>query len=100
GISFWAKAGPGSVTNIRLKIPDNNTDPDGGVCSECFNDFGMDINLTREWKHYIVRFKDLSQLPGWGMPKKFSVDKGRLYGIQFQVNEKGKNFDIWVDQIR
>jgi endoglucanase len=100
GISFWAKAGPGSVTNIRIKIPDNNTDPDGGVCSECFNDFGMDINLTREWKHYIVRFKDLSQLPGWGMPKKFSVDKSRLYGIQFQVNEKGKNFDIWVDQIR
>lgn len=100
GISFWAKAGPGSATTMRLKIPDKNTDPDGGVCSECFNDFGMDISLSQEWQHYVVRFKDLAQLPGWGMPKKFGIDKSRIYGIQFQVDQKGKDFDIWVDQLR
>lgn len=100
GISFWAKAGPGSVNTVRLKVPDANTDPDGGICSECFNDFGMDLTLTQEWQHYIVPFGALKQLPGWGKPKKMGVDKSQLYGIQFQVNEKGKAFDIWVDQIR
>src|SRR5690606_14633561 len=35
GISFWAKKAAGSG-NVRLKVPDVNTDPDGGVCSECF----------------------------------------------------------------
>lgn len=100
GISFWAKAAPGSVTDVRLKIPDSNTDPDGGVCSECFNDFGMDLKLTNEWQHYIVRFKDLAQLPGWGSPRKFGVDSSRIFGIQFQTNIPEKPFDIWVDQIR
>lgn len=100
GISFWAKAGPGSVTNVRLKVPDANTDPDGGICSECFNDFGINIALTQEWQHYIVPFGALKQLPGWGKPKKMGVDKSRLYGVQFQVDEKGKPFDVWVDQIR
>lgn len=100
GISFWAKAAEGSVTDVRLKVPDANTDPDGGVCTECFNDFGFDLKLTNEWQHYVIRFKDLSQMPGWGSPKKFSVDSGRIYGIQFQVQEPSKPFDIWVDQIR
>ena len=40
GISFWAKKGPDSTGKVRLKVPDVNTDPDGGVCTECFNDFG------------------------------------------------------------
>lgn len=100
GISFWAKAGAGSVTAMRVKISDANTAPDGGVCSECYNDFGMDLQLTNEWKHYILRWGDLTQLPGWGKPRKFSIDASQLYAIQFQVNEKGGNFDIWVDQIR
>ena len=41
GISFWAKKGSAESTGkVRLKVPDVNTDPQGGVCTECFNDFG------------------------------------------------------------
>lgn len=100
GISFWAKAGPGSVTKVRLKIPDSLTDPDAGKCSECFNDFGMDLMLSNEWEKYIIPFKKLTQLPGWGKPRGFSVNTSELYGIQFQVNEQDKPFDIWIDQLR
>ncbi len=100
GISFWAKAGAGSATNVRVKISDINTAPDGGVCSECFNDFGMNISVGSEWQQYILRWGDLSQLPGWGKPRKMGITKSQLYAIQFQVNDKGANFDIWVDQIR
>lgn len=100
GISFWAKAGPGSTKNIRLKVPDIKTDPDGKKCSECFNDFGMNLTLTEEWKHYRISFKQLKQLPGWGSPKAFSIDASTLFGIQIQVDDKGKPFDIWMDQLR
>jgi endoglucanase len=100
GISFWAKKGPGSTGKVRLKIPDNNTDPDGGVCTECFNDFGMNLTLTDEWQRFIIPWFAMRQMPGWGRPKKMKIDAATVYGIQFQVNEPGADYDIFVDQIR
>lgn len=100
GISFWAKAAPGSVTAVRLKVPDSLTDPDAGKCSECFNDFGMDLMLSNEWQKYIIPFNKLTQMPGWGKPRGFSVNSSEIFGLQFQVNVQDKPFDIWVDQIR
>jgi endoglucanase len=99
GITFWAKKGPGSTKNVRLKMPDINTDPDGGICSECFNDFGADLQFSDEWQKYVILFDDMKQLKGWGSPRKSSIEKGTLYAIQFQVNDKGSNYDIWVDEI-
>lgn len=100
GISFWAKKGPGSTGKVRLKVPDAYTDPDGGNCSECFNDMGADLTLTEEWQLYTFPFKSLRQMPGWGRPKRMKVDSSSVYGIQFQVNDPGQPYDIWVDQIR
>ncbi len=100
GISFWAKAGPGSVTEVRLKVPDDLTDPDGGKCSECFNDFGMTLHLTTEWQKYVIPFNKMTQMPGWGKPRGFSVNTSAIYGIQFQIQDSSKPFDMWVDQIR
>jgi endoglucanase len=100
GISFFAKASEASVKTIRLKMPDENTDPDGGVCSECFNDFGMDLTLTTEWQKFYIPFNKLTQMKGWGKPRKFAIDTQRMYGIQFQVDVQGAEFDITVDQIR
>src|SRR5450755_3532177 len=70
GISFWAKRGDNSTGKVRLKVPDVNTDPDGAVCTECFNDFGADMNFTPEWKQYVFPFKKMKQLAGWGNPLK------------------------------
>jgi hypothetical protein len=49
GISFWGRRGPGSTPNVRLKVPDVATEPDGKVCSECFNDFGADLTFSEAW---------------------------------------------------
>ena len=100
GVSFWAKKGPGSTGSIRLKMPDAYTDPDGGNCSECFNDMGMDLTLTEEWQLYTIPFFALKQQQGWGRPRRTSVDDTQMYGLQFQVTEPGQPYDIWVDQIR
>lgn len=100
GISFWAKKGPGSTGKVRLKIPDTNTEPDGGVCSECFNDFGMDLTLTEEWQLFTVPFYAVKQEKNWGKPRKSSINSSGIFGVQFQVKEPGQPYDIWVDQIR
>ncbi|HSC89424.1 MAG TPA: hypothetical protein VLC09_19210 [Polyangiaceae bacterium] len=100
GVEFWAKKAPGSVGKVRLKVPDVNTDPDGGVCSECFNDFGTDLIIGDEWQHYIVPFSSMKQMKGWGKPRKGSIETTALYGVQFQVSEPGATYDITVDQLR
>jgi endoglucanase len=99
GVSFYAKVGPGSSKNVRLKVPDVNTDPDGKVCTECFNDFGTDLSLTENWQQYTVPFAQMGQMDGWGSPTKPAIDKSKLYGMQFQVNQAGSSFDIWVDDV-
>jgi endoglucanase len=100
GISFWGKRGPGSSGNLRLKVPDVATEPDGGMCSECFNDFGADLTFADNWQKFTIPFSAMKQLKGWGNPHTSGIDKSKLYGIQFQVNEKNAKFDIWVDEIQ
>jgi endoglucanase len=100
GVSFFAKVGTGSQTNVRLKIPDVNTDPDGKVCTECFNDFGLDLELTDQWKKFTIPFAQMSQMDGWGSPQKDHIDKTKLYGMQWQVNKAGASYDIWVSDVQ
>lgn len=99
GISFFAKKGPGSASHVRLKMPDKNTDPDGGVCGACSNDFGMQLTLTEQWQKFTVPFSALRQESGWGNPRPRSVATDAVYALQFQVNEKGRPYDIWIDDL-
>ena len=91
GIAFWAKRNPGSTPHVRLKVSDAQTDPDGQLCHQCFNDHGWDLELTDQWALYTVPFAAMKQ-EDWG-PKDGGIDRTRLYGIQFQVNEKGAPFN-------
>ena len=99
GIAFYAKKGPGSIGKVRLKVPDGNTDPEGKVCTECFNDFGADIELTEAWTRYTFAFSQLTQQSGWGAPRPAALDTSKVYGIQLQVNSPGASYDIWIDDI-
>jgi endoglucanase len=103
GLSFWAKRAPGSAARLRLKVPDAATDPDGGQCKECYNDFGVEVQLEETWTRYVVDFADLKQEGGWGEPRPASLDTARLYGIQWQVSGAGAqaaaDVDVWIDDV-
>jgi endoglucanase len=99
GVSFYAKTSSSSVKAVRLKVPDASTDPDGKVCTECFNDFGADLSLSDQWKQYVVPFSDMAQMEGWGAPHPKAVDRSKIYSMQWQVNSPGAEYDIWVDAI-
>ena len=99
GISFLAKAGENSTQRIRVKVPDVNTDPNGKVCGECYNDFGVNLDLTPEWTQYVVPFAEMRQEPGWGAPQTPAIDNNKLFGVQFMVSTAGADYDIWIDDV-
>lgn len=100
GVSFWAKRGDAAAyRKVRVKLPDINTDPDGGKCTNCYNDFGLEIKLDTEWQKYVVPFDRLKQESGWGSPRPAGVAANEVFAIQFQLKEPGAPYDVWVDDI-
>jgi endoglucanase len=99
GITFFAKRGASSTGKVRVKFPDKNTDPEGGVCSECFNDFGVDLSLTEQWQRYTLPFRDMKQMEGWGAPRKPHGDPSTLFGLQWQTQVQGADYDFSVDNV-
>ena len=98
GVSFWAKKSGTGTGNVRAKLGDVNTTPEGGVCHDCYNDFGAELSFSDAWKKYELSFADLKQEYGWGEPHP-SLDTSRLYQVQWQVRDPGADFDISVDKI-
>lgn len=99
GVSFFAKKGPNSTGKVSVRFPDKNTDPGGGICAKCYNAFGIKISLTEEWQRFIIPFNALKQEPDWGSPRPMSMASDAVFALQFAVSDKGKDFDIWVDEI-
>ncbi len=98
GISFWAKKAGSGIANVRLKVPDVDTTPEGNQCKECYNDFGADYTFTDEWTKYELLFADMKQESSWG--DKFpAIMPNAIYGLQWQVKLPNQEFDIWVDQV-
>jgi hypothetical protein len=104
GISFWAKANPGSALAVRVSLKDANTAPEGGVCDmtmdsgaeACNDDWGKNITLTTEWAPYTITYAELRQSM-WG--KQFTAfEDTAVYSIQFQIN-KGLDFDLCIDDL-
>lgn len=99
GLSFVARRGATSAQAVRLKLPDLATDPDGKVCTDCYNDFGVTFQVGEDWTRYEVAFADLAQEPDWGNPRPASVDAGKVYGVQWQIIGRGQEYDIWIDDV-
>jgi endoglucanase len=98
GITFFAKRGAGTG-KLMVKLPDGSTDPDGAVCSACFNDFGAEITVGEQWKRFVLPFHDMKQEPSWGAPRRPHIDHSKLYAIHFEAKASGADFDFWVDDI-
>jgi endoglucanase len=99
GVTFWAKRAAGSTSRLTVKLPDGNTDPDGQVCSACFNDYGYTINVGEQWTRYVLPFHDLRQEPDWGAPRKPHIDASKLFAIHWEAKSPGAEYDFLVDDI-
>jgi len=98
GVRFWGKSTGDGISDVRLKVGDWQTDPAGGACKECYNDFGAYLTFTEQWQQFTIKFADARQEPYWGEPKA-ALDSSALYQLQWQVSQNGKAFDIAVDDV-
>ncbi len=98
GVAFRARIGAGSSTKVRFTVSDVNTEPAGGVCKNCYNHFGADLTLTSEWADYRFDFEKLAQAAGWG-DKFREIVPNAVFSLGWGVNDKGKPYDVWVDDV-
>jgi len=98
GIAFRIRASKDNL-NVRVKLPDVNTHPDGGVCKTgCWNAFGKELVVGPEWQNVVVTWAELGQQPDWGAPRPPAITASKLKNIEWAVNQ-GVEFDIVVDDI-
>jgi len=98
GVRFRARVAEGSSPKVRFTVSDIHTVPAGGLCTSCFNHFGADLVLSRDWRGVELSFQDLKQAPGWGDPFP-ALAVNAVYALGWEPNEQGKSFDVWVDDI-
>jgi hypothetical protein len=99
GVRFMAKVGADTHTKVRFHVGDINTHKDAGVCKDCWNHFGKNMEFTTEWQEYKVLFSELKQRAGWGDPRPPSVTPDKLWNLDWSIIDKGVSFDIYLDDI-
>jgi endoglucanase len=97
GISFMARMNDTAI--IRFKTPDVNTKPEGGRCKDCYNDFGVDLEVTSQWAKYTILFSQLEQQRGWGDPAP-GVAADALFAVQWQLGKKDLAYELWIDDVQ
>ena len=99
GVAFKIKSAKPNI-DVRLKINDVNTHPDGGKCKkECFNAFGREMILGTEWKDMTLMWSELTQQSDWGDVRPPMIDPSKVKDIEWQV-WPGADFDLWIDDVR
>jgi hypothetical protein len=106
GVVFWARlAAPSGVKgNVTFTIPDIDTDPGGGRCSDnavagggvstCYANFAKDLRITRVcWMPFDIPFAKLTQ--PWGVPAPNGFDAAHVYGVGLGVSANAFSSTTW-----
>ena len=93
-IRFWARVEAGSSTALRIVLPNSQTDPNGGICSICYDHYGIDITLTTSWAMYQIPFSSITQ-QGWG-DDTGPFDATTVYNFETRHNDN-VTYDLWLD---
>jgi hypothetical protein len=83
----------------RLNLPDINTDPAGGVCQRCWNNFGANFALSPEWQEQCFEFEALTQTCCWGKAYP-AVTAGKVFALSWSVLTPGADYDLWIDDVQ
>lgn len=98
GVAFKIKAAKPN-SNIRLKMSDAASHPEGGQCSkECWNSFGKELVVGPEWQSVTLMWSDLAQQPDWGIPRPPLITASKIRDLEWTIYPSPE-FDFWVDDI-
>jgi hypothetical protein len=83
----------------RLNLPDLNTDPAGGVCQRCWNNFGANFSLSPDWQEQCFEFDALTQTCCWGKAQP-AVTTEKVFALSWSVLTPGADYDLWIDDVQ
>jgi hypothetical protein len=101
GIRFKARAGvsettEGAVRVVSVRFPDVNTDPLGGHCVSCWDDFSYSINLDTKWRSYTILWNDLVS-QGTGLPARpFAANA--IFAVHWRFLP-GDVINVYIDDV-
>jgi hypothetical protein len=95
-VCFRAK---GSSGHARFGVIDVNSSPKGGVCKECYNNFGARFQLAPSWQEHCFAFDDLTQMLMRGEPLS-EVAEEKAYALIWTVHAPDTDYDLWIDDVR
>lgn len=96
GVRLRAK-GSGRV-RVNFGIPETFPVDNRGRCKQgCYDTHGKLLELTPEWREYVVSFDKLQQ-GGWGTQARF--DPARLLALNFNVGPDALPVDFWIDDLQ
>jgi hypothetical protein len=104
GVFVWARVGPNSASEIKVRVADKESDDKGCVCNPYTNQndsssgcdkFSSFVGLDEDFRVYFAPFDEMQQ-GGWGMrvPR---LDTSGLFsfGIEFGRG----SWDLWIDDV-
>lgn len=105
GLRFWGKAA--ANTTVRLRVPDSDTHPSGGVCKDpgasgtaCYDHFGKNLAFASAWKQFSVKFTELGQTGTGYHPSDGKLKASKLYALEWALPfGAGKTYQVWVDDV-
>lgn len=83
----------------RFDVLDVNTAPAGGICQQCYNNFGAFFSLTPSWQEHCVAFDEMTQAGRWGDPQP-AVVREKAYSLSWTMRERTTDYDLWIDDVR
>jgi hypothetical protein len=105
GITFFARVGDTSSTNVRFAVADEYARPEGGICvlggsiqTACYDTYGADLSLFlgTDWQEFRIPFAGLAQRNLGAHAA--TLDTSMIYDIEFDF-APNVIFDFWVDDI-
>jgi CubicO group peptidase (beta-lactamase class C family) len=85
--------------HARFSVADVNTSPAGGVCEQCYNNFGAPFTLTPDWQEHCVAFSEMTQAGRWGAALP-AVVPAKVYSMAWSIHDRGADYDLWIDDVR
>ncbi|MBN1606914.1 MAG: hypothetical protein JW940_09800 [Polyangiaceae bacterium] len=101
GLRFKARAGisdttRGAVRVVSVRFPDINTDPIGGRCTTCWDDYRYSVNLDTTWRTYTILWSDLVHVGNGDPNRPFAANA--IFSVHWRFLPSDV-FDLHVDDV-
>lgn len=105
GIAFWGRKGPGSQSDVRVRVSDVNTDEASCRCNPFTDEndttdgcdkFGSHVLVDDTFRVFLLPFSEMQQ-GGWGQGQPGGIETSEILSVGFDYGRGA--WDLWIDDV-